>query len=374
MIYGYDRSNVITLAQVGGESILVKREDFNEKFPTRKYPFILIHSRINTDSGVEASIDAKSDNRPGGFYPKGDLEPLHQLQSAVNTTINQRFDNITLNLRNPMIVEEGAFVDEHLLARGWINNPIIHAKKVDIGGRTIRDRYDRFQVPDMFGSAFGHQLEKFEVWGDRAVATPEAVRGEGDPDNQTKGGFLQATANSMQRTALQVYVMATMGMAEMLTMMSDMNAYTIGADHVLYITGIEGGLTKINPRDVATGVAYTIRTIPPFSKAMMGKQAMEFLLFSKEHYPWVDVKRLMQIILEGQEWLETADEIIPDNAPSGTFIDLQILAAQQLQPPPVPEEGSEIDSQSDLLPEQVGGIDTTDAEGEVRQLAQAPAF
>jgi hypothetical protein len=368
LYYYWDRKDIITTAKVGGGAgILLKRDRFEDKCGNGKYPFYALFNRIHTDKGVEASTDAQADHHPGGFYPPGDLQPLHGVQAAINTTINQRIDNVTLGLRNPIIIRSGALEDEYKLAEGWTQNPILHLQG-ELQGHRISEVLEQIKFQDMFGASWSNQMDKLEEWGDRALGTFESVRGQSSPAVKTATGFMQATQNAVKRMALKVYIMTTMGLAEMLTDMSDMNADLIGPRTRYYVTGSSEPLF-INPEEVVRGVAYTIRTIPPYSKQLMSEQAMQAIPILSQYYPYANVKRLVETWLEGQEWLENVEEIIPKEAPQMNFLQLRAILAGNAMMPEMFGAGGPGANREGKREGAIGESPELDAAKEIRKIA-----
>lgn len=334
MRYYWDHKEVLTLALPAGSSgqgILVKREKFEDAHADGKYPFVGIYNRVHTDAGVESSRDATADYHPGGFYPFGDLHPLHGLQQATNTSINQRIDNVTAGLRLPLLVLGDALEDEEKLALGWTQNPILHLRS-DLQGRTIGEVVQQLRLADMFGGGWGQQMSRLDDWTVRTTGTFESLRGQSEPNLRTASAFLQANSNAMRRVGLKVYIICTMGIAEMLTMMNDLNADLLAPDTVYYVGG-DSLPNYLSQSDIARGVSFSIRTIPPYSKALVSQQAVEAIKLLQEYYPWANLKRLVEMWMEGQDWIENADEIIPREAPDINFLDLKEAL---LAPPPAP--------------------------------------
>lgn len=52
---------------------------------------------------------------PGELYGMGEIEPIDRIQRAINAVLNQRLDNVQLNLKNMWKVKKGAGVDMHTL-------------------------------------------------------------------------------------------------------------------------------------------------------------------------------------------------------------------------------------------------------------------
>lgn len=328
--YYYDREDIIFVATVkgaGSPTILLKREKFLDIHPNGKYPYHGLYERYHMDQGMEASVDTGEDKRTGGYYPKGDLDPIHGVQAAINTTINQSIDAVTQGLRMPMLIMEGAWVDEELLAEGWIEHPIIHVRQMS--GHRPRDTFEQIKMINTFGPAAVNQIQMLEQWGTEALGNFESVSGQGDKNIETATAFMQATANSMKRSALKVFIISR-GIEEMLTEMSDMNAEKIGPETVFYVTG-DPQPYSVDPEQVIRGVAFSIRTIPPYSKALIAKQSLDMMTVMERYYPFANAKRLAEIYAENQEWITDPREIIPKDAPDISYLELRQV--NQLQPP-----------------------------------------
>lgn len=326
VLYYYDHTDVITVAMVPGRTtggILLKREAFAEKCPNLEYPYVAIFETVHADKGAEAGSDAATANRPGGFYPTGELAPLHGLQRAHNATINQRIDNVTLGLRAPMIVMGNALEDEEKLALGWIQNPVMHARAQ--AGMSL-DQIIRFvQFPDMFGAGWAQQEQTISAMAVKASHTYDTMAGNEDPKNQTAAGIMQLTSNAMKPMLLKVFIMTKLGFEKLLTAMSDMNSEMIDPLTEAYATG-EDEAIYINPEEVVMGLAYSIRTVPPYNKQLMALNAQELAPQFEKYYPLASAKRFMEIIAENQEWLENAEELIPKYAPDLNFLQVKMLA------------------------------------------------
>ncbi len=333
LIYHFDKQDVDTVALIPGSidtgGILLKHWSFDEKCRNGKYPYHAAFNRVHLDSGRESGVDAEADCKPGGFYPPGSIQPIHGLQRAHNTTLNQRLDDATLKLRNPLLVKKGAILDINKLADGWIQNPIMEYD--DATGSKAGDLFYQIKFADAFGSGWADQEQRIRDLVDDALGIQEAIKGEGDPTNRTARGYMQATANSMRRISLAVYIITKLGLEPMLTDMSDMNADLISPQTLYQVFGDPTPL-YISPEEVVRGLAYTIRTVPPYSKQLMAQAAAEILPFLERYAPYAKTKRPIEIFLENQEWLENAEEIIPKNFPDLDFAQIAQFRQAMLSP------------------------------------------
>jgi hypothetical protein len=330
----WDKQDVIVSALIPGArdsgGILLKRWAFEDRCPSGDFPYYAAFNHIHIDSGRESGADAEADEKPGGFYPPGDIRPIHGLQQVHNTTWNQRVDQVTLGLRNPILTQKGAILDIDKLADGWIQNPIMEYDNPM--GRGVNELFYQVKFQDTFGSSWAEQEHRIKELVDDVSGTMEAIKGEGDPNNQTKGGYMQAATNAMRRISFKVYILTKLGLEPMLTAMSDMNCDLISSETLYYVFGDPTPL-YINPEEVVRGLAYSIRTVPPYSKQLMAEAAVSVLPILEKYAPYAKTKRPIEMFLENQEWLENAEEIIPKNAPDLDFNQIKQLQIAMMAPP-----------------------------------------
>lgn len=81
---------------------------------------------------------------PGELYGMGEIEPIDRIQRAINAVLNQRLDNVALNLNTMWKVKKTGGVDMHTLVSAPGN----------IVTTDDMDAVEPFQVPDVTGSTF----------------------------------------------------------------------------------------------------------------------------------------------------------------------------------------------------------------------------
>lgn len=368
LLYYFDRSDVITVALVpGGDStgILLKREEFKKKYRAQKYPFNPVFARVHTNSGREVSRDSVWDSKPGSFYPPGDLAALHGLQMAQTTSMNQRIDQVTVNLNPPLIVEEGALVNEAVLGQGWVPNRIIKVRKDTLTGRPLQSLMWKPDFPDVWGNAWQNEFMLFKELAKDASGMRDAVAGIANPSNTTMGGIQQETANAMKRIMLKIMIITKMGIEPMLTALSDMNALYLSPQTEALITGSEEVIT-VNPEEIVMGLTYSIRTMPPYNKQLAMRNLIELIPVVQNLYPYVNAKRFAEIIFENMEYIEFAEELIPKGAPELSFADMAIFLKTGQLPGQQPQAPAGIPAGN-----QLSGGQGSDAMAEIMAQAQA---
>lgn len=343
ILYYLDREDIITVAKADDtdEGILLKRAPFHEEHANGKYPYFGIYNRFKVDSGVDIQSDTLDDYKPGGFYPDGDLKPIDGIQRALNTMIRQKLDFGSIANRIPLLVTEGAIVNPQDIAKGWVNNPLLWVKS-DLPGVNPKNAIEQLKIYDAHGASFYNNFQLMEDSGVQALGLFESLTGEANPNIKTATAFMQATSNSMNRLKLKTHIM-TLGFCEMLTEMSDMNARLISPDTIYYVTGNDQP-QRISPEEIVRGVAFTIRRVPPYMKALIGEQIKEVIPMLEQYAPDItDVTRLIRLYLESFEWIESADEVISKDAQRMTFADLYMRRAQiqmMMQPQMIPPENN----------------------------------
>ena len=137
-----------------------------------------------------------------GFWNKGDIHPIKDLQDAINTTINQRFDNVSIGLNGRYLVDENANTDLEALARS-IPGGIIRTG--DVTDRAVK----QLDVIDFFGRAFADQTGLLDRMAQDASGVTDYLSGKSRPSmTKTATGMIQMTENANSRFDLKIRTIA----------------------------------------------------------------------------------------------------------------------------------------------------------------------
>jgi len=324
IIYYHDKQYVLHVAippgTPGAGGVLLKKQPFEEACSNGKYPYIGFHIRTGVDQGVETGGDAVADYKPGGFYPMGDLYPLHQLQAAENTSINMRMDGLALGLNPPIIIAGEGLEDEENLAYGYYPGQIVHAKSD--AGIPLSQMIWQVPITDNYGQSYVHHMNHLEDKKDRALGVHDTISGKTDAKNRTATGTMVLTENAMKRFSLKAFILVKGGLEQLLRQMSEMNAELIDPDTAAYAIGSDEPV-YVNPEEVVRGASFNIRVAPFYSKQYIADNILAIFQPLMETMPFADLNAMWRIYFDNAEWIEDASAILPDDAPRVTPFDIQ---------------------------------------------------
>jgi hypothetical protein len=136
----------------------------------------------------------------GEFYGGGAIEPIESLQLELNTTRNQRIDNVSLIINNMWKVRNGSSIDEsELVSRP---NGIINVDEMD--------DIEELKIADVTASAYNEEtIIKHDI--DNTLGIYDSVKGSSPARRETATtSTLLANAGS-ERFKLDVLISATVG-------------------------------------------------------------------------------------------------------------------------------------------------------------------
>jgi hypothetical protein len=208
----------------------------------------------------------------------------------------------------------------------------------------------------MFGTGWERQVTHIEDLAKEASARYDALTGQVDPRNTTATGQMQQTANAMKRVFMLVFILTKQGVEPMFTAMSDLTAEVITPMTPIY-DKLGQQTMLINPEDIVQGLAFSIRTVPPYAKSLMSQEAQAALPILAQFAPQANATEMVRVFLENKEWMENIDKILPRNGQ-----DLNFLGQPFGQPMPPPM----------LMPPGMGGGQGQPMTGALGQPSQSP--
>lgn len=137
---------------------------------------------------------------PGELYGMGEIEPIDRIQRAINAVLNQRLDNVQLNLRTMWKVKKGAGVDMHTL----VSSPGNIVTTDDMAA------VEAIQVPDVTGPTFVQTMTYLTSALQNGSGITDYTVGVGsntNVGNSTATGtrLIQSEANAQFKLKIQLY-------------------------------------------------------------------------------------------------------------------------------------------------------------------------
>ncbi len=137
---------------------------------------------------------------PGELYGMGEIEPIDRIQRAINAVLNQRLDNVQLNLRTMWKVAKGKGVDMHTL----VSAPGNIITTDDMAA------VEAIQVPDVTGGTFVQTMNYLTSAlqnGSGVTDYTTGIDNSGGVANKTATGtrLIQQEANAQFKLKIQLY-------------------------------------------------------------------------------------------------------------------------------------------------------------------------
>lgn len=137
---------------------------------------------------------------PGELYGMGEIEPIDRIQRAINAVLNQRLDNVQLNLRTMWKVQKGKQVDMHTLVSAPGN--IITTGDMNA--------VEPITVPDVTGGTFVETMNYLTSSlqnGSGITDYTVGINKEANVTNDTAKGaqLIQNEANAQFKLKIQLY-------------------------------------------------------------------------------------------------------------------------------------------------------------------------
>ena len=319
MLMYYDHEQVIYLITNEGHpsnGVIIKQEDLYEKHPDGKFPYFVMQSRTNVDSGSDVDLDDPNPlSAPSGFYCFGELKVCHGMQQAITTTLNQRIDQISLSLNPPFFLTTGALENESDLEYGYEPGRIY--RLLESAGLTPNDILKQVEIRDFLGGSWNNQMQLLIDMVHRGAGGQDTVAGRVDARNQTATGIMQLTANAMKRFSRKVGNIVEGGLKPILEAMCDMNARYIDPDTIAYAVGNDEPVF-VNPEDIVRGASIVIHLSPFYAKEIVQERLLKTAPILAQLNPFIDLTQLTRMILEYDPHIDNVDKILPENTPPVT--------------------------------------------------------
>lgn len=137
---------------------------------------------------------------PGELFGMGEIEPIDRIQRAINAVLNQRLDNVQLNLRTMWKVKKNSDVDMHTL----VSEP---GNIITTGDM---EAVEAIQVPDVTGATFIQTMNYLTSAVQNGSGITDYTTGLNDSSNtqnETATGvrLIQQEANAQFKLKIQLF-------------------------------------------------------------------------------------------------------------------------------------------------------------------------
>lgn len=137
---------------------------------------------------------------PGELYGMGEIEPVDRIQRAINAVLNQRLDNVQLNLRTMWKAKKNSGVDMHTL----VSTPGNIITTDDM------EAVEPIQVPDVTGTTFVETMNYLTAALQNGTGITDYTMGVDDTShtkNETATGvrLIQQEANAQFKLKIQLF-------------------------------------------------------------------------------------------------------------------------------------------------------------------------
>ena len=151
------------------------------------------HGELNIVYGVDYPY-------PGELYGMGEIEPVDRIQRAINAVLNQRLDNVQLNLRTMWKAKKNSGVDMHTLVSAPGN--IITTDDMNA--------VEAIQVPDVTGATFVQTMDYLTSALQNGSGITDYTMGldtNANTQNETATGvrLIQQEANAQFKLKIQLF-------------------------------------------------------------------------------------------------------------------------------------------------------------------------
>lgn len=252
---------------------------------------------------------AKWDDTPvaGEFYSIGLAEAISDLQAELNTTRNQRIDNVSFTLNRMWKIRRGSDVrEEDLVSRP---NGFIEVDEMD--------DVEEITFPDVTASAYNEEgVIKEDM--DKTSGVFDAVRGS-TPARRETATTTSILANAgSERFNLKNMLIAEGGMKECLNQVIRLNQQYVDEPVETPNMGADGTVTvgRVTPEDIVGEydiVAVGSATEPSLNKEYKQSQLTQLVNVIAEN-PYVNQKELLKRVFEVFE-MKNIDMLLQDPAP-----------------------------------------------------------
>jgi hypothetical protein len=232
----------------------------------------------------------KTSPLPNRFYGIGAIEPALKILEAINSTVNQMFDNITLINQKGWIIRRGANINPtDLLAKpGWVvtcSDPRADIMPIEIS--------DIKQSIEML-------YQKLDMEFQQATGAIDLLKGIPGADTATEAALGQKNASTLLDRVVQHY---RAGLKELGRMLAKVNLKNITTNKTIKVmeTNDQDLWLEVLPEELDGDfkVEFTVDRTTNNDKIIMSKQLIDFLtLIANDPNVQVDRKKLYK------KWLE----------------------------------------------------------------------
>lgn len=279
----------------------------NRKFEIRRTDNQFWHSE-------KPFIELTDTPNPFDFFKMGVVEPIEQVQHALNDLVNQRLDNINIILNRMWKVGKNADVDEHEL----VSRPggIIHANDIT--------QVEAVVTPDVTQSSYAEETNlKADIQQATGVSDLYAKGVGGDTVvNRTAGGARLIVEESNVRIKFRMKFLDA-ALSDLGHMWHALNEQFIDSDLVIRIIGPKGHeYVKMTPQDVIGDfdVIPVSGSTEPINKEAQTAQYLNWFQQIVQTFPiWgtavkIDWNQVLRKLSE-KMGVSELDSVFPDSAP-----------------------------------------------------------
>lgn len=250
---------------------------------------------------------------PGEFYGIGIPEILQSIQDQLNTTVNQRIDNVSLVINRMWLIGAFANVDLTKLKSG----PGIGIVADDI------NQVKPIQTPDVTRSAYEEASTLFDL-GQQASGATRFLVGQSTPANiRTARGQAMMTTQSMERFTTTIKYLEDSGIRPLLEMFYQLDLQMMDKEEVIRIIGPSGATFEtISPEDIQGNIDFeAVGATQTMNKDIKVQQLMTIMGLMKG-MPNAPIPAIMQRIWtewgykDGDELFANWNTNMPPEAPT----------------------------------------------------------
>lgn len=282
---------------------------------------------------------------PNEFYGKSMVETLMDLQSELNTTRNQRIDNISLALNRMFLIAKGSGIDiDQLKSRP---NGFIEVDDVD---KDIKE----LVVQDVTSSAYRDE-EIIKTDMDVTSGVHNQDRGQAGERRETATTATLLSSASSERFRMQVLLMEEDSLTDLGTQLAELNKQFLDDETYILITSEDGTINTVPVSFDDIDIDYDVIASGTATDATVNKEVRKGqliqLLSTAVNNPAVNQPELLRQIFKEFDFKNFEDLVIE-------------------QPPQMtPEVPTEPDAEAQGLYPQVGGVGQM---GQYLQEAEVP--
>ena len=308
-----------------------------------------------TKHGKVPFITAVFEPLPGEFYGLSACALLEHLQEELNTTRNQRIDNVSFILNRMWKVRNGADIDESEL----ISRPagIIHVDNPD----DVTEMSTALTVgPDSYKE---EEILKLDM--ENAVGVPGVVRGASDTNEQTATEVVTKSSSAGIRFDSKIMLFEAMSINRLAYLMDCNNQQFCDSARLMQIYGPLGAEWKMVDPDSLVG-EHDYRPAGSSVEPMANKEIRRnqlnqlFTALQQTPSPYVDMYELTRLLLETYDIrnvdtvMRNKEEVQQELAQQQALAQSQgLLNSGQTQQPQQATPG--YDNMGDMLAAQGGG-------------------